>query len=105
MNGYNIVVNSNDIKNRQVLINQKYDELYKMVQNYQKMIDDTEAIIETKSAKQYRLIAHRYLDIVLLYLNNEFKEYINKLDNVINLYSEFYDIEKNVVGKSDSSEV
>ncbi len=104
-NGYNVIVNTGDIKNKQSLINKKYDELYEMVKTYQKMIDETEAIYDTNSGKEFRLVAHRYLDIVLLYLNNDFKEYANKLNSILDVYGDFYNVTGITVGKSDNDEV
>ena len=104
-NGYNVVVSVNDINNKKTLINQKYDELYEMIKTYQKMIDETEKVYDTKSAKEFRLIAHRYIDIALLYLENDFKEYANKMDLIINSYNDFYTATKATIGSGDSDEV
>ena len=104
-NEYSVVVNTGDIKSKQALINQKYNELCEMVKTYQKMIDETESIYDTNSGKEYRLIAHRYLDIVLLYLNNDFKKYTDKLNDILALYNDFYNTTGIAVGRSDNNEV
>ncbi len=87
---YNIVVSVKDIKDKKDLINQKYDELYNMIKRCQKMFDETKECYDTQSSKEFRLIASEYLNVVLLYLERNFKEYIDKLDNVINEYTDFY---------------
>lgn len=104
-NKYNIIVDVNDIKTKQALINSKYDELCKMMKIFQKMVDDTISCYDTPSSKEYRLVAHRYLDIASLYLNNDFKEYIDKFDTIVKEYEEFYKETMVSVGRGDTNEI
>lgn len=103
--GYNLIVNSSSIRSKKTLAVQKCDELIEMIRTYQKMIDETNTIYDTVTANKYRLVAHQYLDIVLTYLDKDFKEYINKLDTIIDTYDNYYTLTGIKVGKSDKDEV
>ena len=104
-NNYNIIVDVNDLKKRQALINTKYDELCKMIKTFQEMVDDTISYYDTPSSKEYRLVSHRYLDIASLYLNNDFKSYIDKFDIIVKEYEDFYKETGVSVGRGDTNEI
>lgn len=103
---YNLIVNFNDINTRKASAIQKYDELYQMVKTYQKMLDDTKECYDTPSGNHFRLVASRYIEIVLLYLENSFKPYIDKLDTITKAYNDgFYAPTSTNIENGDNNEV
>ncbi len=104
-NIYDLFFDINDIKSKKTLADQKFDELSKSVVEFKKMIEETKMIYDTPSSKKYYVVAEHYLDIVISYLDNILKPYINKLDNIINSYNELYHLTSTYVGKGDSDEV
>ena len=105
LNNYDLIFDINDIKNKKILADQKYNELYQNIELLKKMIEETKEVYDTPSSKKYRVVAERYLDITLLYLKNGFKPYIDKLDNIVNSYNELYHETDTSILVGDNDEV
>jgi hypothetical protein len=101
-NNYDLIFDINDIKNKKALADKKYDELYKNVESFKKMIEETKEYYDTPSSKEFRIVSEHYIDIVTTYLNNVFKPYIDKLNNVINSYNELYNETNTSLGGGNS---
>ena len=102
----NILVDINDMRIKKKLIEEKYHELIEMIKTYKRMIDDTKNIYDTNSANYFRKIADGYIEQVEIYLNNDFKIYIDKLDDIIKEYSNYQAInDENIKEKGDTYEV
>ena len=96
----NVILEINSISNTKKQIDDKYSELVSMINKYEEMIEDTKNIYDTESATLYRKIAVSYIDLVHKYLNNEFKPFIDKLDEIKNVYmDEFNAISESVQGE------
>ena len=81
-----VVLKINSISDTKKQMDDKYNELISMIDKYREMIDDTKSIYDTESATLYRAIANTYIDLVKKYLNNEFKPFIDKLDEIKGIY-------------------
>ncbi len=81
-----VVLKINSISDTKKQMDDKYNELISMIDKYREMIDDTKSIYDTESATLYRTIANTYIDLVKKYLNNEFKPFIDKLDEIKGIY-------------------
>ncbi len=92
MNNYNVSVNIQSMHKIKKEIDQKYDELVEMFNNYQKLIEETKEVYDTVSANYFRNIASQYMEIAKIYLNNDFKLYADKLNDIINEYNTYIDI-------------
>ena len=86
----NIVLDIKTIPETKKLMDEKYSELIEMMNNYQKMINDTISIYDTESATLYRKLAETYINYIKGYLNNDFKNYINRLDEIEKVYQDEY---------------
>ena len=75
-----------DLIAKKKLIDEKYYELIDMFKNYDKMLDDTKEIYDTNSAKYFRNVASEYMNLSLVKLDQEFKSYIDKLNDTIKLW-------------------
>lgn len=96
----NVILEINSISNTKKQIDDRYSELVSMINKYEEMIEDTKNIYDTESATLYRKIAVSYIDLVHKYLNNEFKPFIDKLDEIKNVYmDEFNAISESVQGE------
>ncbi len=102
---FDINVSISDISKRKDIINKHTDDLCSMIKKYQNMINETKEYYDTPSSNIFRLIASRYIDVVLLYINNDFKEYVNKLDVVTSSYGDFLKNTKRTVEVSDNHEI
>ena len=98
---YSISIDMDDLINKRKLLGEKCDELIGMFKNYGKMMDDTKAIYDTESANYLRKVSTEFLNLSLSKLENDFKGYINKLDNTIKSYSEYSNLIKETVEKVD----
>lgn len=81
-----IKVDVNSIKTTRESMNSDYNELMSMLQKYQRMIEDTKKVYDTESATLYRKIAIEYAKYVEYYLKNDFKEYVDKLAKIEEIY-------------------
>ena len=105
LENYDLVFDVNNIKDKKVIADQKYNDLYKNVETFKKMIEDTKEFYDTPSSKEFRVVAEHYIDIVEAYLNGVFKPYIDKLNNIVNSYNELYNETNTSVGEGGSNEV
>ena len=62
------------------------NELLSMINWFQEIIEDTQNIYYTESATLYRKIAINYIEFVRNYINNDFKEFIDRIDEVKKIY-------------------
>ena len=81
-----IKVHVDSIKSTRNNINADYNELLSMIRKYQEMIEDTKKVYDTDSATLYRKIAIEYAKYVEYYLRNDFKEYVDKLAKIEEIY-------------------
>ncbi len=66
------------------------NELLSMINWFQEIIEDTQNIYYTESATLYRKIAINYIEFVRNYINNDFKEFIDRIDEVKKIYIDEY---------------
>ncbi len=99
MNNYSVSVDIDDLKNKKKMLDDKYNELVKMFQNYKEMIDGTKEIYDTESANYFRKVADEYMNIAITKLETDFKTYIDKLNNTINSYTEYNNLIASKVSK------
>ena len=85
-----IVLRINSISDTKKQIDEKYSELISMIDKYKEMINDTKNVYDTESANLYRTIADAYIDLVKKYLNTDFKPFVDKLDEVKDIYLREY---------------
>jgi len=83
-------IDINSIEKTKKRIDSTYIELTEMIDKYEDMIKDTEKIYSTESAIMYRNIATIYVELIKKYLNRDFKEYIDSLDSIKELYTDLY---------------
>lgn len=81
-----IKVHVDSIKSTRNNINADYNELLSMIRKYQEMIEDTKKVYDTDSATLYRKITIEYAKYVEYYLRNDFKEYVDKLAKIEEIY-------------------
>lgn len=86
MNNKDIVIDVNSITKTNQLMNSECDKLIDQLNKYREMFDETKAIYDTESATLYRTIANKYIDYMIEYINNNFKAYVNKLNDINNIY-------------------
>ena len=86
----NIVLKISSISDTKKLIDENYNELVSMIDKYKGMIDDTKNVYDTESANLYRKIADAYIDLVKKYLNTDFKPFVDKLDEIKDIYLREY---------------
>ncbi len=87
--------------NTKKIIDGKYNELLSMVNHYKNIIEDTKKVFDTECATLYRKVAIGYIEVVQRYLDNEFKPYVDRLDEIKVIYSDEYNaIEKSVNGEN-----
>ena len=96
-----LTVDIGSIANTKKVMDEKYNELISMISNYKKTIEDSKAIYDTESASLYRKIAINYVDLIENYLNNDFKPYIDMLDEIKNIYIDEY----NAIAKSIQGDI
>ena len=102
MDNKNIVIDINSILNTKTIMDNRYSELLSMINKYQDMIEETKAIYDTESATIYRAIAIKYIELIKNSLNNEFKPYIDKLNEIAKIYnSEYHAISESVGGDNE----
>lgn len=78
------------IANTKKIMDEKCSELLSMINHYKDVVDNTKNIYDTESATLYRKIAFQYIELVQRYLNNDLKLYIDKLDEVREIYFDKY---------------
>ena len=94
-----LTVDIGSIANTKKIIDEKYSELVSMVNKYKDTIENSKNIYDTESASLYRKIAINYIEIVEKYLNNEFKPYVDRLDEIKSIYTDEYNaIRKSIQG-------
>lgn len=94
-----LTVDIGSIANTKKIMDEKYSELVSMVNKYKETIENSKNIYDTESATLYRKVAIGYIEIVEKYLNNEFKPYIDKLDEIKGIYTDEYNaIRKSIQG-------
>ena len=94
-----LTVDINSIESTTKLMDDRFNELVNMISKYKEMIEDTKNIYDTESATIYRKIALGYIELIERYLNNDFKPYIDKLDEIRGIYiDEYNSISKSVGG-------
>jgi hypothetical protein len=86
MNDKIVSLNIDSFTNTKSQMDDKYNELVKIVSKFKEMIEDSKNIYDTDSASIYRTIALAYSNLVEKYLNNEVKPYIDSLDKIKNVY-------------------
>ena len=92
-------VDINSIDKTKKIMEEKINELLSSIIKYKEIIDNTKNIYDTESAVLYRYVALGYIEMVEKYINNEFREYIDKLDDIKRTYiDEYNSILKNVRG-------
>ena len=99
MNNYSVSVDIIDLKDKKKMLDEKYDELVKMFQNYKEMIDETKEIYDTESANYFRKVADEYMNIALSKLETDFKVYLDKLNDTIKSYTEYNNLIASKVNK------
>lgn len=85
-----VVLKINSISDTKKQMDDKYNELISMIDKYKEMIDDTKSIYDTESANLYRTIADAYIGLVKKYLNTDFKPFVDKLDEIKDIYLREY---------------
>ena len=96
MDDKNIVINLDSINSTKQLMDSECEKLLNMINQYKTMFEETKEIYDTDSAIFYRKIAVSYLELIENYINNNFKEYIDQLDDVRKIYQD----EINAISKS-----
>lgn len=101
MNNTNVVVDIKSIASTKKMMDSDYTMLLDMFNKYKQMIEETKSIYDTESATLYRTVATGYLDLIEKYLNNDFKPYIDKLDEISNIYTnEFNAVSQSIGGET-----
>ena len=78
----NIIADIDSIISTKESMDGYYNELLSMINQFQEIIEDTQNIYYTESATLYRKIAINYIESVRNYINNDFKEFIDRIDKV-----------------------
>lgn len=100
MDSRNVVIDIKSIESTKKIMDSNYITLLEMFKKYKEMIEETKSIYDTESATLYRTVATGYLDLIEKYLNNDFKPYIDKLDEISGIYtSEFNAVSQSVGGE------
>ena len=86
MDNKNIVIDVNSIATTKLLMDSECDKLISLLNKYRGMFEETKAIYDTESATLYRTIATKYIDYMIEYINNNFKVYVNSLDDIKKTY-------------------
>ena len=86
----NIIVDIDSIISTKESMDGYYNELLSMINMFQEIIEDTQNIYYTESATLYRKIAINYIESVRNYINNDFKEFIDRIDEVKKIYIDEY---------------
>lgn len=92
-----LTVDITSISNTKKIMDEKFTDLLSMVNHYKDIIENTKNIYDTESATLYRKVALGYIELVQKYLNNELKPYIDKLDEIKNIYIDEYNAIANSV--------
>lgn len=86
MNNKNIYVNFQSM----IEVKQKMDdgcnELISILNHCKQLFDETKRIYDTESGDMYRQAAIDYLKTIEEYINDNYRAYINYLDNIRKLY-------------------
>ncbi len=99
MNNMNVVIDINSIKETKELMESECNQLIEMINKYKEMFSDTKKIFDTESAFIYRELANLYLDYVLNYIKNDFKVYLDSLDDIKKQYlDEISEVTKEIEG-------
>lgn len=94
-----LTVDIGSISNTKKLMDGKYNELLSLINKYKEIIENTQKIYDTESATLYRKVALGYIEIVQKYLINDFKPYIDRLDEIKSIYIDEYNaIAKDIQG-------
>ena len=94
-----LIVDTNTLEKTKKIMDKCYEELVTMINTYKKMIDDSKSVYDTESATIYRKIADGYAELILKYINNDFKPYIDGMDDIKNAYIvEYSAISKSIQG-------
>ena len=94
---YNIHVDIDNLIEKKRIIDEKYNELVHLIKKYREMIVDTRDIFNTPAANLYQNISSQYIDLSLVRLDKRFKKSVDRLDNIIFEYKDFYYIVSNQV--------
>ena len=86
MDNKNIVIDINSIATTKLLMDSECDKLVALLNKYKGMFEETKTIYDTESATLYRTIATKYIDYMIEYINNNFKVYVNSLDDIKKTY-------------------
>ena len=86
----NIIADIDSIISTKESMDGYYNELLSMINMFQEIIEDTQNIYYTESATLYRKIAINYIESVRNYINNDFKEFIDRIDEVKKIYIDEY---------------
>ena len=105
MNNYSVSLDMDDLVLKKKQLDEKYDELVNLFKNYGKMLDETKAIYDTNSANYFRKVAGEYMDYALVKMEQEFKGYIDKLNNTINTYTDYNNLIASKVDKEKDNGV
>lgn len=99
MANYSVFLDMDDLIEKKKLIDEKYSELVGMLKNYKEMIENTEAVYDTNSAKYFRRVASEYMDYSFVKLEQEFKSYVDKLNKTITSYTDYSNLIASKVDK------
>lgn len=86
----NIIADIDSIISTKESMDGYYNELLSMINWFQEIIEDTQNIYYTESATLYRKIAINYIESFRNYINNDFKEFIDRIDEVKKIYIDEY---------------
>ena len=85
-----LTVDIGSIANTKKLMEDEFNELVSLINIYKTKIENSKNIYDTESGAMYRKIANGYVELVENYLNNDFKPYIDKLDEIKSIYIDEY---------------
>jgi len=94
----NIVVDIDSLIKTKKLMDNNYNELVMLFENYKNKVIDTSFIYDANSGNKYREITTKYLEKIDNYLKNNVKSQIDELDFIINSYTSTRDSIKESVG-------
>ena len=99
MDNKNVVIDIKSIESTKKIMDEQFLALLSLLKDYREMIEDTKRIYDTESGTLYRTLASSYVDYVEEYLNKEFKPYVDKLDEIRNIYiNEFNTVSQSLGG-------
>ena len=102
MDNKNVVIDIKSIESTKKILDDNYTALLELISKYKEMVEDTKRIYDTESGTMYRTLAISYLELIERYLNNDFKPYIDRLDEINKSYmSVFNDVSQSIGGGSE----